>query len=170
MNAGARDDRTGSSGLVRKATAAWALLGGVLLGAVVVLNVATIIGTALWAPVPGDFEMTEVGVAVAVFMFLPYCQVSRANVSADIFTVGASERWIALFSLLGSLAALGFSVVLLWRMYFGMLDQKAYEYTTTILQFPHWVAFIPILFSLAFLAVAALVTLVEDARDVAKGS
>jgi heme A synthase len=49
----------------------------------------------------------------------------------------------------------------------GMLDQLAYGYTTAILQFPHWIAFIPILFSLVLLAVASLMTAsgaLHDAR------
>jgi TRAP-type C4-dicarboxylate transport system permease small subunit len=53
-------------------------------------------------------------------------------------------------------------------MYFGMLDQKAYNYTTAILQFPHWVAFIPILISLALLAIAATITLLEDIKKIRK--
>ncbi|WP_286132814.1 TRAP transporter small permease subunit [Labrenzia sp. DG1229] len=109
------------------------------------------------------------GVAVAVFSFLPYCQLVGANVSADIFTSGASRRMIAFFTLLGSLVALGFALLLIWRMYFGMLDQKEYDYTTTILQIPHWIAFIPILISLALLAVAAFLTLLRDASILSKG-
>ena len=84
----------------------WALLGGALLAAVVPMNVASVIGTAVASPVPGDFELTQIGIAVAVFAFLPYVQLSRGNVSADIFTARASARWVARFSLLGSLCAL----------------------------------------------------------------
>jgi hypothetical protein len=45
----------------------------------------------------------------------------------------------------------------------------AYGYTTTILQFPHWVAFIPILFSLFLLAIASLMT-ATDALHATRGS
>lgn len=162
--------RTGPKGLVRTIVTAWALLGGVLLAAVAAMNVAAILAAIVGLSIPGDFEMTEVGVAVAVFAFLPYCQLTRANVSADIFTTGASPRWIAFFSLLGSLAAIGFGALLMWRMYLGMLDQKAYGYTTAILQFPHWLAFLPILFSLLLLLVAALTTLAEDVKAGAAAS
>lgn len=168
----ADDTQQGSSGLVGVASQAitvWALLGGLLLLAVVGVNMVSIIGSIFGKPFPGDFELTEMGVAVAVFAFLPYCQLVGANVSADIFTSGASKRTIAFFTLLGSLAALGFASLLIWRMYFGMLDQKEYDYTTTILQIPHWIAFIPILVSLALLAVAAIVTLLRDASALAKG-
>lgn len=162
--------RTGPKGLVHTIVTVWALLGGVLLAAVAAMNVAAILAAIVGLSIPGDFEMTEVGVAVAVFAFLPYCQLTRANVSADIFTTGASPRWIAIFSLLGSLAAIGFGALLMWRMYLGMLDQKAYGYTTAILQFPHWLAFLPILFSLFLLLVAAATTLVEDVKAGAAAS
>ncbi len=157
--------RAGPIGLARAVITAWALLGGVSLVAVVLVNVLSVAGSILWKPFPGDFEMTEVGVAVAAFAFLPYCQLTGANVTADIFTAGAPRRWIAGFSLLAAVVAFGFSLLLLRQMYLGMLDQKAYGYTTAILQFPHWVAFLPILVSLALLAVAAAVTLAESARE-----
>jgi TRAP-type C4-dicarboxylate transport system permease small subunit len=100
--------------------------------------------------------MTEIGISVAVFCFLPYCQLTGANVTADIFTSSASPRWVAIFSLVASVVALVFSLLLLWHMYAGLLDQKKYGYITAILEFPHWVAFIPILISLALLAVASI--------------
>ena len=167
MTVSGQQRRAGLSGLARCVIAGWALLGGLLLAAVVLVNVVSVIGGIVWEPFPGDFELTEVGVAVAAFSFLPYCQLTGANVTADIFTSRASPRWLGVFALLASLVALGFGLLLLWRMYFGLLDQKAYGYTTTILQFPHWIAFIPILLSLALLAVAALITLGEAARQVA---
>jgi TRAP-type C4-dicarboxylate transport system permease small subunit len=162
--------RAGLSGLARIVIEIWALAGGCVLLALVLMNVESVVASAVWgAPFPGDFEMTQVGVAVAAFAFLPYCQLTGANVTADIFTSGVSKRWEAIFALAASLLALGFALLLAWRMWAGMLDQRAYDYTTTILQFPHWIAFIPILISLALLAVAAVMTLSAAARDVKKG-
>ncbi|GAB4535134.1 MAG: hypothetical protein Tsb0019_36670 [Roseibium sp.] len=163
---------TGSSGFTGAASrliTLWALLGGMLLLAVVAVNMISIVGSIFGKPFPGDFELTEMGVAVAVFAFLPYCQLVGANVSADIFTSNASRRTVAFFTLLGSVVALGFAGLLIWRMYFGMLDQKDYDYTTTILQIPHWMAFVPILLSLALLAMAAVVTLLRDVSVLSKG-
>lgn len=156
---------TGPSGLVSRVITGWALLGGLVLLAVVLMNTWSVIGNQFGKPFPGDFEMTEIGICIAAFAFLPYCQLSGANVTADIFTSGASPFWLAIFSLASSLVALAFSGLLLWRMYAGMLDQKNYEYTTAILQFPHWLAFIPILISLALLAVASIMTLAHSARQ-----
>ena len=150
----------------RRIITGWALAGGVLLVAVVAMNVASVLGGALLGrPFPGDFEMTEVGVAIAAFAFLPYCQMTGANITADIFTARARRLTLAVFALAAATVALMFSLILLWRMYFGLLDQKAYNYTTTILQFPHWTAYAVILISLALLAAAALMSLIEAARD-----
>jgi TRAP-type C4-dicarboxylate transport system permease small subunit len=162
--------RAGLSGLARIVIETWALLGGCVLLALVLMNVGSVVASALFStPFPGDFEMTQVGVAVAAFSFLPYCQLTGANVTADIFTSGVSKRTEAIFALAASLLALSFALLLAWRMWDGMLDQRDYDYTTTILQFPHWVAFIPILISLALLAVAALMTLKNAARGVKEG-
>ena len=115
-------------------------------------------------PVPGDFELVEIGCAVAVFAFLPYCQIRDANVTADIFTARASPRWLAAFKSLAALVAACFAAILMWRMSAGMADQRDYGYATTILQLPIWYAFLPILVSLGLLAAAALVTLTDALR------
>jgi TRAP-type C4-dicarboxylate transport system permease small subunit len=168
MAAATNDMRAGLARSARFIIQAWALVGGALLCALVLMNVYSVLGAALTGrPFPGDIEMTEVGIAVAVFAFLPYCQLTDANVTADIFTSGASPRTIAILKVAASIVALCFSAILIWRMSAGMLDQKAYGYTTAILQFPHWIAFVPILFSLVLLAVASLMTAagaVHDAR------
>jgi TRAP-type C4-dicarboxylate transport system permease small subunit len=160
------EHETGPIGLVSRIITVWAVLGGIVLLAVVLMNTYSVIGNQFAMPFPGDFEMTEIGVAIAAFAFLPYCQLTGANVTADIFTARASPRWVALFSLVASVVALGFSVLLLWRMYAGMLDQREYGYETAILQFPNWLAWLPILISLALLAVASLITLRDSARKI----
>ena len=150
-----------AAGIERAATL-WALAGGGLLLAVVLVTAWSMTGNILFdQPVTGDFEIVEVCVAVAVFAFLPYCQLTGANVSADIFTQGAGPRWIAAFAVLASLAALGFAALLFWRMALGMQDYREYEELTMVYQFPIWIAFIPILVSLALLVLSAAVTLVD---------
>ncbi|SMF77865.1 TRAP-type C4-dicarboxylate transport system, small permease component [Tistlia consotensis] len=163
--AGARSLLDRAFDAIRWVAEAWALVGGLLLVAVVLVNAVSLAGNILLSqPVPGDFEIVEVGVAVAIFAFLPYCQLTDANVTADIFTAGANRFWQSVFVLVASAIALGFSVILLWRMWFGLLDFRTYEEVTTIYQFPLWIAYLPILASLALLVLASLVTLVEAAR------
>ncbi|TDJ27431.1 MAG: TRAP transporter small permease [Gammaproteobacteria bacterium] len=139
---------------------AWALLGGLLLLAVVLMTTySTLAGFLISQPFPGDFELTQMGVAVAVFSFLPYCQLTFSNVSADIFTSRAGPVTVRNLNRLGSLIALFFSTFLIWRMYAGMLDYQIYREVTTILQIPLWYAFVPALFSLLLLLIASLITL-----------
>jgi TRAP-type C4-dicarboxylate transport system permease small subunit len=161
--------RRGVGGFVERVITGWALLGGIVLLCVVGVNVGSVVGAIIWKPFPGDFELTEMGTAVAVFAFLPYCQLSDANVTADIFTSGASDRWKAIFRLAASVAALAFGLILCWRMYDGLLDQKADHYTTAILQIPHWIAFVPILVSLGLLVLASALTLSESLRRATGG-
>ena len=155
--------------IARRLIHGWALIGGLLLLAVILMNVASVIGGVVWRPFPGDFELTEIGVAVAAFTFLPYCQLENANVTADIFTAKASERTVSGLRKLAAVVALGFSLLLLWCMFQGMADQRQYGYTTAILQFPIWLAFLPILVSLLFLAVAAAITLTGSGKSTLRG-
>jgi TRAP-type C4-dicarboxylate transport system permease small subunit len=156
-------------GLVLGLCTGWAIVGGLVLVAVVVVNVLSVLGAALFGTaILGDFEVTEVGVALAVFAFLPYCQIAGLNVTADIFTARASRLWLSVFSLLGAAIALGFGAVMLWRMYFGMLDQRLYEATTTILQLPLWWGYAGCLVSLALLVVASFASLVDALHGLAR--
>tara|TARA_Y100000815_G_scaffold104650_4_gene93627 strand:- start:20446 stop:20904 length:459 start_codon:yes stop_codon:yes gene_type:complete len=148
----------------------WAVVGGFVLLGVIVANVLSVLGAAtINKALPGDFELTELGVAIAAFSFLPYCQIAGLNVTADIFTSGASRFWLALFSMLGAAVALGFGALLLWRMYLGMLDQRDYDSTTAILQIPLWWAYAACLVSLALLVVASFASLVNSLNDMVKG-
>jgi len=148
----------------------WAVVGGFVLLGVIVANVLSVLGAAtINKTLPGDFELTEVGVAIAAFSFLPYCQIAGLNVTADIFTSGASRAWLAFFSMLGAAIALGFGALLLWRMYLGMLDQRAYDSTTAILQIPLWWAYAACLLSLALLVLASFASLVNSLNDMVKG-
>ena len=148
--------------LGEKLISIWALVGGLILLSVVSLNIGSIIGGIVLIHVPGDFELTQIGVAVAVFCFLPYCQLHKHNVTADIFTFWANNKTILLLRIGGAAVALLFSILLLWRMTDGMLDQKKYDYTTAILQFPVWIAFIPILISLWLLGIASIMTIILE--------
>ncbi len=162
--------RAGFPDLARRVITGWALAGGVLLLAIALMNTWSVVSlSALGFPVPGDFEMVEIGVAVAAFSFLPYCQLTGSNVTADIFTARASPRWVAFFALVSSTIALGFSALLLWRMYAGMQSYIEYEEVTTILNIPIWVAFPPTLISLGLLVLASALTLRQSFRDMKLG-
>lgn len=170
--------RTGWTGAAETVITTWAILGGVMVLAVVLMNVWSVVSAlAFWETLfpeaaitfQGDFELTQMGIAIAAFAFLPYCQISGANVSADIFTSRASPLWIAIFALVASVVALIFGILLLYAMYGGMLSQRQYNYTTAILQVPIWWAYLPCLLSLALLALASFITLIENLGKTTRG-
>ncbi|MCH2096314.1 MAG: TRAP transporter small permease [Rhodobacteraceae bacterium] len=150
----------GPSGLAHRIIVGWALVGGAVLTAVVLVNAWSILAGALInQPLPGDFELTEMGTAIAVFCFLPYCQLVGANVSADIFTMRAGPVSVALMSMVSGVLAVLIAGILFWRMSAGLQDYREYEEYTLILRVPLWWAFVPALISLALLLVASLMTL-----------
>lgn len=148
--------------LARFLITSWALVGGVILIGVVLINAYSILASAIIGkPFPGDFELTEMGTAIAAFSFLPYCQLTGSNVSADIFTTKAGPRAIQIMRVFASFIALLFASLMIWRMSLGLLDYREYGEFTGILNIPIWWAIVPVLVSLAFLVLAAIVSLLE---------
>lgn len=159
----------GPSGLVGRVIEGWALLGGiVLLGVVLMTTWSALTGWVFAKPLPGDFELTEILVGVAVFSMLPYCQLTDANVTADIFTARAGPRAVAGFRLFSALLALLVALVLVWRTWAGMLDYRQFVETTAILKIPIWWAYVPAIASLVLLVVACLLVVRDTGRDVVR--
>src|SRR5262245_22263355 len=70
-----------------------AVFGGAVALAVACVVVLSVLRRWLSsAPIPGDFELAQIGTAVAVFAFLPYCQLVRGNIAVDTFTVHLPAR------------------------------------------------------------------------------
>ena len=132
---------------------ALALFGGGALIVIVAVSFLSILGRFLFSsPLVGDFELVEMGCAVAISAFLPLCQLRRGNVMVDFVTSGLSERTKealdAFSTLLFGLIALFFA----WRMVFGAQDMYSYNEQTMLLQLPVWVPFLPVVFSFFLLA------------------
>ncbi len=140
----------------------WAIGGGILLLAVVLVNTASIALGIFGDPIPGDVELTEMGVAVSVFAFLPYCQLHYANVTADIFTSRASPAFLKAVEAITSVVAMTFAVLLAWWMYKGMVDRYNYDYTSAVLLIPMWMPYVPVLLSVMLLFVASTITFKDN--------
>ena len=75
------------------AVKALAVLGGVIALAVAVVVALSVLSRWLFSsPIPGDFELAQIGTASAVFAFLPYCQLVRGNIVVDTFTSRLPKR------------------------------------------------------------------------------
>jgi TRAP-type C4-dicarboxylate transport system permease small subunit len=137
----------------------FALFGGLALVLIMLLSVASIIGRGFFlTPIQGDFELVQIGCAVAVFAFMPWCQLRGGHIVVDFFTANSSpalrSRLDAIsHTLLGLLAAL-----IAWRLVFGALDLYDYEDTTMVLRIPSWLGYVPATLSAALLSAVSFYT------------
>ena len=86
----------------------------------------------LHRPFPADYELVKHLTAVIIFMFLPYCQLSGANVTVDIFTEGMSARAKAAMAFVSSLLAVAFAALLLRQMWLGWSSYMQFVETTPV--------------------------------------
>lgn len=144
---------------------AFAFGGGALLVVITGMSVASIVGrTVLGRPVPGDFELVQVGCAAAIAAFLPYCQLQRGNIIVDFFTTRAPQRVQGALDAFGALLLAAVMALLAWRAAAGMLTMKAAGEVSMIVGFPLWVGYAAIVPSLALAALVGLATALEAAR------
>jgi TRAP-type C4-dicarboxylate transport system permease small subunit len=151
--------------LYRTATGV-AVVGGLVLFALTLLTVISVVGrVAFSAPIPGDFELVELGMAVAIFAFLPYCQIVRGNVIVDVFTTRASPRTRALLDGIGNLLFTAIAALLTWRAALGGLEIRSYHETTMVLEVPVWWGYVPAVAILAFLTIVCAYTVWRSALE-----
>ena len=138
-----------------------AIFGGIVLLLIVFINVFSIVGRVLFSsPLMGDFELVEMGCAIAIFSFLPLCHLSKGNVIVDFFTLGLNKR---VHQILDGASSFLYAVVALffaWRMVYGAEDMLRYNEQTMLLKLPVWIAFIPGIFSFLLLFISCFYTFI----------
>jgi TRAP-type C4-dicarboxylate transport system permease small subunit len=138
---------------------ALAICGGMLLLAMMALLVVSVGGRYLAdSPVQGDFELVQIGCAICVTAFLPYCQLQRGHVIVDFFTLQASKRVTRWLDAFGALILACVAALLAWRMAVGALGVKEAREATMILDLPVWWGYALMVPSFALLAAVALHT------------
>ena len=158
---------------VERASAGCAMLGGTLFMLMAMMTVASVIGRAAFAtPVPGDVEMTQYALAVAISACLPHCLFSGGNLIVDFFTARLSARVKRTLDAVGALT-LAFAMGLFaWRTVVGLVAVKASGETSMVIGVPLWWAYAGMapcfaLATLAALALAAKIWRRENMADTA---
>lgn len=165
---------------VERLARATAILGGLVLCALVLLICASVLGRGLdtfahsdlaerWlpalagailatgvGPIRGDFELVEAGVGFAIFAFLPICQLHGGHASVDVFTERLPVRAQRLLLAFWELVLSAVIVLIAWRLFAGMLGKRASGETTFLLQFPVWWAYAASLLAASVAVVVAL--------------
>ncbi len=136
-----------------------AMLGGLVLVAIAVTTVVSVLGRYFFnSPISGDFEIVEVGCAIAVALFLPYCQLKDGNVIVDVLTGGLPPGIKRLLDALGCLLLALVAALLAWRMFEGAADLKRYNDESMVLHLKTWWGFVVIVPALALLCATGIMT------------
>lgn len=156
--------------IVRTVTSGMAICSGAFLLGLAVLTVISITGRGLiWAglgPIPGDFELVEIGTAVAVFGFFPYCHFHRGHVTVDILVNALPTGLFNLLTALGDLLIALITGVIAWRLWFGFTEKLAYGESTMILGAPLWYGYGAAFVALVWACLVAVYVLWRDLRHI----
>ena len=147
---------------VAGAVPAAAYAGGVLLAGLALMTVASILGRRFsglgLGAIPGDYELVAHGVALSVFAFLPWCQLTRGHVTVDLLIDLLPPRGKAAFGLMADALVAAASLVILvqlWRGFgeklpygsdalraaLGMGTKPFFPETTYELEIPTWIPY-----------------------------
>jgi TRAP-type C4-dicarboxylate transport system permease small subunit len=150
---------------LERATRGLALAGGLLLVGVLVMTVTSVAGRYLFnAPIPGDYEITELACGVAVFAFLPYCQLHRANIMVEFFTTRLPRKWKRRLDTAHSLAFTVVAVLMAWRLAVGGLGKMADGQTTLYLGIPLYWGYLLAVIGAAMLCLVCVWVFTEQLR------
>lgn len=145
---------------INKLAQVLAVLGGIILISMILITCLSVVGRIFnsighsdfilmsfplissffqgFRPITGDYELVEAGVALAIFMFLPWCQLNRGHASVELFTSMFSKNINRFFSAFWEIIFAFVVILITWRLYEGMLGKMRNGETTFLLQMPVW--------------------------------
>jgi len=140
-----------------------AIAGGAILAIAGAVTVCSVFGRYFFNDaIAGDSEIVSNLTALAVSLFLPWCQLARGNVIVDVFTERASTATRAVLDGIGSVLLAVIAAVIAWRLAVGGFGLAAANDETMVLRLPTWWAFVVIAPCFALLAAASVVTARRD--------
>jgi TRAP-type C4-dicarboxylate transport system permease small subunit len=150
-----------------------ALLGGLVLIAIMLISSVSVIGRGLslifaarFSGIPGDVEIIQLGCAVAIFAFLPICQLKRANVLVGAFTKNLPVRYRACCDLAANLLFLVLAFVLALQLGHGTAEKFSNHDTTMVLRIPEGWAYAVALLLAWLLVLATAYTVARSALEI----
>ena len=150
-----------------------AIVGGLILVGLALMTVCSILGRAFifagLSPIKGDYEMVEMGCAIAIFCFLPLCQLRRGHVTVDVFTNLFPPRVRIFLSLLGNVALFLAAGLIAWRLWLGTIDKLSYGEETYELGLPLGYAYTAAMIGAVLFAVVAFYTVWRSLNEMIAG-
>lgn len=133
------------------------LAGAFVALAISLMTTLSVASRALFnSPINGDIEITQMGIALAISLCLPWCQLRGANIIVDFFTQSISDRKRALLDGLGCLLLVVMYCLLAWRTGAGAIAVREAGETSMIISLPMWWAYAALAPGLAIAACVAL--------------
>ncbi len=156
-----------------------ALIGGLLLLALIGVECVSVFGRSLpdllgWTgvalhalSVPGDAEIARVLTTMALFSFLPYCQMRGGHIRVEVFSTYYPVAMNGVLDRLGSIAFAALAAVLAWRLMLGWLNKWTHSDASMVLQIPEAIPFGAAVFCTLLLLAAVVQNLLAPRRSMA---
>src|SRR5215475_15940409 len=153
VNASSREPDFLLGRILARVCEALALTGGFLLVGIMLISTFSVIGRSLpellGAVLPqvprlgisGDIELEQMALAVAVFAFLPLCQLQRSNVLVSFFTKNLPVRHKAKFDVAANVLFLALAIAIAWQLLQGTFDKVGNADTSMVLRIPEWIPY-----------------------------
>jgi TRAP-type C4-dicarboxylate transport system permease small subunit len=151
--------------VLRRIAAVFALVGSaVALGTGVLVVVSITLRTVTSRPIQGDVELTQFGIALAISLALPWCQLHGSNIIVDFFTQKLPKRLVRALDGIGALLIAIMCALLAWRTGVGAVAVRQSFEASMILDLPMWWVYASLAPGLALAALVALVQAVMHLR------
>ncbi len=148
-----------------------AAAGGLVFVAIVGMSIVSIVGRKLFSmPVPGDFELVEMGSAVGASYFFAYCHLNRGDVKVDFFTQHWSAAKVMSLDAIGSLLIGLFASVIAWRTTVGAISLREVGESSAILDWPMWIVRLAMVPGFVLMALAGFYMAVHFVRAARRGA
>lgn len=142
----------GEDFLLRAARIVLGSIAAILVFCMMLVTLIDVIGRyGLNRPMPGAFEMTEVMLAMTIFVALPLVTLENGHVTVSLITDWLSARARRMQGFLASAFSAAILAAVAWRLYRHGIQLSSYGDVTIFLRLPKG----PIAFVMAVLAAAA---------------
>ncbi len=142
--------------LLERVVTGWALAGGVIFCAIVIMSIISIVGRKMFAgPIQGDMELLMMGSAVGAAAFLPLCEMDDHHIKVDAFTVWLSGRSSAALDALAHALLTVVAGVIAWRTALYSLACHENAEVSSQLLIPLWIPVALLVPSFVLLALTA---------------
>lgn len=154
---------------LERSTAIWAILGGLILLAIVGVTVTNVAAFGLdriarlsgrtVSGLSGYEDFVRLAVAAAIPMFLPYCQMQRGHLAVDLFLKRAPRWFNWIIDTLSLILMASAALFLAYWMVLGMIETRADGALSRVLGWHEWPFYLAGIASLILWAIVAIAQL-----------